>query len=73
MRVIAKNCKHEDSDFWIEKAPDDITYKLKLFSEYKGNALDESELLKHAFKGGRSLQTPICNNMTLFNYIKSVF
>lgn len=73
MIVIAKNCKREDSDFWIEKAPDDITYKLKLFSEYKGNALDESELLKHAFKGGRSLQTPICNNMTLFNYIKSVF
>ena len=35
MRVTAKNCKREDSDFWIEKAPDDITYKLDLLGEIK--------------------------------------
>ena len=73
MRVTAKNCKREDSDFWIEKAPDDITYKLDLLGEYKGNVLDESELLGHGFKGGRSLQIPNCNNKALIGYIKSIF
>ena len=73
MRVIAKNCKREDSDFWIEKAPDDITYKLELLGEYKGNALDESELLGYGFKGGRSLQIPNCNNKALIDYIESIF
>lgn len=73
MRVTAKNCKREDSDFWIEKAPDDITYKLDLLSEYKGNALDESELLGHGFKGGRSLQAPNCNNKAIIDYIESIF
>ena len=73
MRVTAKNCKREDSNFWIEKAPDDITYKLYLLGEYKGNVLGETELLGHGFKGGRSLQVPNCNNKALIDYIESIF
>ena len=29
MIVTAENCKREDKEFWIEKAPDDKTYKLE--------------------------------------------
>ena len=33
MIVTAENCKREDKEFWIEKAPDDKTYKLELLAE----------------------------------------
>lgn len=71
--VTAENCKREDKEFWIEKAPDDRTYKLELLAESNRSRLTESDLLQHGFKGGKSLEIPNCNNMELINYIKSVF
>jgi len=73
MIVTADNCKREDKEFWIEKAPDDKTYKLELLAESNRSRLTESDLLQHGFKGGKSLEIPNCNNMELINYIKSVF
>ncbi len=73
MIVTAENCKREDKEFWIEKAPDDKTYKLELLAESNRSRLTESDLLRHGFKGGKSLEIPNCNNMELINYIKSVF
>lgn len=72
MLVTAENCKREDQTFWVEKAPDDITYKLELLEEYNSTMLSEQELCRHGFKGGRSLEIPICNNKELICYIKSV-
>ena len=71
--MTAENCKREDQAFWVEKAPDDITYKLELLEEYDGTMLSEQELCKHGFKGGRSLEIPSCNNVELLSYIKSQF
>lgn len=62
-----------DSKYWIEKAPKDITWRLRAIQEYKGDALDEDSLMQHGFKGGRSLQHPMCNNPELFEYIEEQF
>ena len=72
MVVTEENCRREDQVFWVEKAPNDITYKLELLEEYNGTMLSEQELCRHGFKGGRSLEIPICNNKELICYIKSV-
>lgn len=73
MIVTAENSKREDKEFWIEKAPDDKTYKLELLAESNRSRLTEPDLLQHGFKGGKSLEIPNCNNMELINYIKSIF
>jgi hypothetical protein len=73
MLVTAENCKREDSAFWVEAAPNDITYKLELIDEYTGTDLNESILCNHGFSGGKSLEIPNCNNIELINYIKSIF
>ena len=73
LKVVEENSKREDQSFWVETPPNDITYKLKLLGEYDGRMLSEQNLCKHGFKGGRSLETPSCNNTELINYIKSVF
>lgn len=73
MIVTAENCEREDKDFWIEKAPDDRTYKLELLAESNRSQLTESDLLQHGFKGGQSLEIPNCNNSELISYIKSIF
>lgn len=73
MVVTAENCKREDQDYWVEKAPNDITYKLELLEEYTGSGLNESVLYEHGFSGGKSLEVPNCNNVELLNYIKSIF
>lgn len=73
MIVTAENCEREDKDFWVEKAPDDRTYKLKLLAESDRSQLTESDLLQHGFKGGQSLEIPNCNNSELISYIKSIF
>jgi len=36
MIVVAENNKRGDQEYWIENAPDDITYKLELLEEYDG-------------------------------------
>ena len=73
LKVVEENSKREYQSFWGETPPNDITYKLKLLGEYDGRMLSEQNLCKHGFKGGRSLETPSCNNTELINYIKSVF
>ena len=50
-----------------------FTYKLELVKEYTGNKLDEDELIQHGFKGGRSIQHPLKNNVELLSYIDSIF
>ena len=72
-QVVADNCKREDSEYWLEQAPTDITFRLKLVAEYSGDQLNESVLIKYGFKGGRSLQTPSYKNENLMDYIKSIF
>lgn len=62
----------QDSNYWVEQAPDDLTWRLEVLEEYFGNLLDETCLKEHGFKGGRSLQHPMYNNPELFAYIKSI-
>ncbi len=50
-----------------------MTWRLKAIEEYTGEKLDESVLKLHGFKGGKSLQHPMCNNPELFAYIESQF
>lgn len=50
-----------------------FTYKLELVKEYTGNKLDEDDLIQHGFKGGRSIQHPLKNNVELLSYIESTF
>ena len=73
MVVTAENCKREDLNYWVETAPNDITYKLELLEEYTGTKLNESVLYEHGFSGGKSLEVPNCNNVELLNYIQSIF
>lgn len=73
MVITAENSKRRDQAFWVEAPPDDITYKLELIEEYDGTMLSEHNLCKYGFKGGRSIETPSCNNIELIRYIKSVF
>lgn len=65
--------ERSDSKYWVESAPNDITWRLEAIMEYNGDALDEDSLKKHGFKGGRSLQHPMCNNPDLFDYIENQF
>ena len=73
MIVTAENCQREDQKYWVETAPNDITYKLELLEEYTGTELNEPVLYSHGFSGGKSLEVPNCNNVELLNYIKSIF
>lgn len=62
-----------DGKYWIEKPPIHMTWRLEVVCEYEGDSLDEETMREHGFKGGRSLQHPICNNPVLFDYIESQF
>ena len=71
--VTAENCKREDSQLWVEQAPNDITYRLELVKEYNSNNLFEYDLVKYDFKVGRSLMHPMNGNKELLEYIDIVF
>lgn len=71
--VVVGEEPRTDNQYWYEKAPNDLTWRLEVVKEYTGELLDENNLILHGFKGGRSLQHPICNNLELFDYIKSQF
>jgi len=70
--VVAEELR-ADGKYWIEKPPMHLTWRLKALEEYIGDSLDESTLKSHGFKGGKSLQHPMCNNPELFAYIESQF
>lgn len=63
----------EDSEFWIGKAPQHPTFRLRLLKESDGTSLSEEELKLFDFKGGRSLRHYIHHNTELLEYIDSVF
>lgn len=72
MVVAEENCKRTDNGYWIEDAPKDVTYKLALVDEYKGNKLKEEYLIQYGFSGG-GIQTPSYKNEDLIAYIDSIF
>lgn len=72
MVVVEQNCKRTDNDFWREKAPKDMTYKLALADEYNGDKLTEEYLIEYGFSGG-SIQSPSYKNIDLIAYIDSEF
>ena len=37
MVVTAEHQERQDKDYWVEKAPNDKTYKLELLEEYNGS------------------------------------
>lgn len=71
--VTKANCERQDKEYWEGNAPNDVTYKLELLDEYNGALLNESYLIEHGFNGGRSIETPSCNNIQLLEYINKVF
>ena len=62
MIVTVENCKREDKEFWIEKAPDDKTYKLELLAESNRSRLTESDLLIQ-------MAIPIETKIVQYNFI----
>ena len=72
-KVVAVDVDREDASYWIEKAPKDKTHRLELVTEYSGKGLHEKDLQMYGFKGGRSLQHPMCGNLELLNYIETCF
>ena len=72
-QIVAIGCKREDGQYWQVPCSSDLTFKLELKGEYKGHELDEAVLRHHGFNGGRSIESPMCNNPELFEYIESVF
>ena len=73
LRVEKVDVPREDSEYWMDLAPNDNTYKLKFIAEYSGNLLQEEVLNRVGFKGGSSILTPSCNNTELLEYIDDVF
>lgn len=71
--VVVGEELRQDSNYWNEKAPEDLTWRLEALEEYTGVLLDENHQKDHGFNGGRSLQYPTYNNPALFSYIKSIF
>lgn len=63
----------QDIEFWIVKAPQHPTFRLRLLKESDGNNLKESDLAKYGFKGGCSLRHYIHNNIQLLEYIDAAF
>lgn len=73
MRVEAEGVKREDCLYCKDLSKEDITYRLRFITEYDGLLLNEDELTKRGFKGGRSIEKPSCRNDKYMDYIKSVF
>lgn len=63
----------EDSAFWIGKAPEHPTFRLRLLAESDGNRLATEDLAKFGFKGGQSLRHYIHHNVEMLEYIDDVF
>ena len=70
---VIRSEERQDNEFWIIPAPKDNTWRLEAIQEYTGNGLDEVTMRRYGFNGGRSIETPMCNNPELFAYIESQF
>lgn len=73
MLVEAEGVKREDYTYCISLSNDDITYRLRFVAEYNDGLLNEDELVKRGFKGGRSIEKPSCRGDEYMAYIKSIF
>ena len=73
MQVETENVKREDYAFCTSLSKDDLTYRLRFVAEYKGQLLNEDELVKREFKGGRSIENPSCRKGKHMDYIEYVF
>lgn len=73
MIVEDSNCPRTDGKYWVGDAPSDLnTYKLRLVSEYSGDALDEAKLRRNGLTNGSSIEHPSCKHLVL-PYIDAVF
>ena len=62
----------KDHAYWLVQPQMQETWRLEAVEENITDKLYEEDLIQHGFKGGRSLQHPMCNNMELIEYIKSL-
>lgn len=72
-KVTAVNVPRTDQKYWITAPSNSLTCRLELITEYNGEHLNEEELKKHGFKGGGSIEQPMCGNKELLDYIEEVF
>lgn len=72
-KVTAVNVPRTDQKYWITTPSNSLTCKLELITEYNGELLNEEELRKYGFKGGGSIEQPMCGNKELLDYIEEVF
>ena len=72
-KVTAIDVARTDQKYWIVTPSNAITCKLDFAAEYNGNLLCEDELKKHGFKGGGSIEQPMCGNKQLLDYIEEIF
>lgn len=72
-KVTATNIPRSDHKYWSIAPHDSRTCKLDFVAEYNGELLNEDELKKHGFKGGGSIEQPMCGNKTLLDYIEDIF
>lgn len=71
--VVEVGVPRADKAYWNIPPSDDKTCKLQLVAEYDGDALNESVLMEHGFKGGGSIELPLCGNTQLLDYIEEQF
>lgn len=72
-KVTAVCVPRTDQKYWSVPTSNSLTCKLDFVAEYNGDLLSEDELKKHGFKGGGSIEQPMCGNMELLDYIEEVF
>lgn len=63
----------EDSKYWIGKAPEHPTFRLRVIKESNGHLLSTADLAQFGFKGGQSLRHYIHHNTQMLEYINSIF
>ena len=71
--VVEVGVPRADKAYWNVTSPNDLTCRLQLVAEYDGDALNESVLVEHGFKGGGSIELPLCGNTQLLDYIEEQF
>lgn len=72
-RVVEVKVPRADWKYWKVKPKDGLTCKLEFVAEYNGDALTGTEMMKHGFKGGGSIELPMYSNVELLDYIEELF